>query len=111
MSLEDAASLGCRACGSPGGGCQFLGTAASSQVVCEALGMSLPHSALAPSGQPIWCSQRDIVQLIECCINAGEDVRFEIFYGMSDNKWRWVDIDNARRKVGYIPRDRAEGHG
>ena len=64
-----------------------------------------------PSGQPIWCSQRDIVQLIECCINAGEDVRFEIFYGMSDNKWRWVDIDNARRKVGYIPRDSAEGHG
>ncbi len=54
LSLEDAASLGCRACGTPGGGCQFLGTAASSQVVCEALGMSLPHSALAPSGQPVW---------------------------------------------------------
>jgi putative YjhG/YagF family dehydratase len=54
LSLEDAAALGCRACGTPGGGCQFLGTAASSQVVCEALGMSLPHSALAPSGQPVW---------------------------------------------------------
>lgn len=54
LSLEDAAELGCRACGSPGGGCQFLGTAATSQVVGEALGMSLPHSALAPSGQPIW---------------------------------------------------------
>lgn len=54
LSLEDAAALGCRACGSPGGGCQFLGTAATSQVVCEALGMALPHSALAPSGQPIW---------------------------------------------------------
>ena len=45
---------GCRACASPGGGCQFLGTAATSQVVGEALGMSLPHSALAPSGHPIW---------------------------------------------------------
>ena len=44
----------CRACASPGGGCQFLGTAATSQVVGEALGMSLPHSALAPSGHPIW---------------------------------------------------------
>jgi putative YjhG/YagF family dehydratase len=44
----------CRACASAGGGCQFLGTAATSQVVGEALGMSLPHSALAPSGQPIW---------------------------------------------------------
>jgi putative YjhG/YagF family dehydratase len=54
LSLEEASELGCRACGSPGGGCQFLGTAATSQVVGEALGLSLPHSALAPSGQPIW---------------------------------------------------------
>jgi putative YjhG/YagF family dehydratase len=54
ITLEYAAEMGCRACGSPGGGCQFLGTAASSQVLGEALGMSLPHSALAPSGHPIW---------------------------------------------------------
>jgi putative YjhG/YagF family dehydratase len=54
ISLEYAAEVGCRACATPGGGCQFLGTAATSQVVGEALGLSLPHSALAPSGQPIW---------------------------------------------------------
>jgi putative YjhG/YagF family dehydratase len=54
ISLEEAAELGCRACASPGGGCQFLGTAATSQVVAEALGISLLHSALVPSGQPLW---------------------------------------------------------
>jgi xylonate dehydratase len=54
ITLEYAADVGCRACASPGGGCQFLGTAATSQVVAEALGLALPHSALAPSGQPIW---------------------------------------------------------
>lgn len=54
LSLKEAAALSCHACASPGGGCQFLGTAATSQVVGEALGLSLPHSALAPSGQPIW---------------------------------------------------------
>ncbi len=54
ITLEYAAEVGCRACASPGGGCQFLGTAATSQVVGEALGLSLPHTALAPSGQPIW---------------------------------------------------------
>ncbi len=54
VSLEYAQDMGCRACGSPGGGCQFLGTAATSQVVAEALGMTLPHTALMPSGQPIW---------------------------------------------------------
>ncbi len=54
ITLQEAADLGCRACASPGGGCQFLGTAATSQVVGEALGLSITHSALAPSGQPIW---------------------------------------------------------
>ena len=54
ITLEDAAVAGCRACGTAGGGCQFLGTAATSQVVAEALGMTLPHAALAPSGQAIW---------------------------------------------------------
>jgi len=54
ITLEDAAVAGCRACGTAGGGCQFLGTAATSQLVAEALGMALPHSALAPSGQKIW---------------------------------------------------------
>src|SRR3954447_5929148 len=38
LTLAEAADLGCRACASPGGGCQFLGTAATSQVVAEALG-------------------------------------------------------------------------
>jgi putative YjhG/YagF family dehydratase len=68
ISLQEAAEMGCRACASPGGGCQFLGTAATAQVVGEALGLSLPHAALAPSGQPIWLdmarrSARAVAQL------------------------------------------------
>jgi putative YjhG/YagF family dehydratase len=54
ITLEYAADVGCHACASPGGGCQFLGTAATAQVIGEALGLSLPHTALAPSGHPIW---------------------------------------------------------
>ncbi len=59
ISLDEASIAGCAACGSPGGGCQFLGTAATSQVIGEALGLSLPHSALAPSGQPVWHEMAD----------------------------------------------------
>lgn len=70
ISLSEAAELGCRACASPGGGCQFLGTAATAQVVAEALGLALPHAALAPSGQPIWlelarASARTLLRLRE----------------------------------------------
>jgi putative YjhG/YagF family dehydratase len=67
VSLEYAAEMGCKACGSPGGGCQFLGTAATSQVVGEALGLSLPHSGLSPSGSEIWrdLARRSARALIE----------------------------------------------
>ncbi|MDQ1914214.1 YjhG/YagF family D-xylonate dehydratase [Paenibacillus sp. GD4] len=70
LSLQDASDLGCRACATPGGGCQFLGTAATSQVVAEALGLTVPHAALSPSGQTIWQetarqSARAVMTLIE----------------------------------------------
>ena len=76
LSLEEAADLGCRACASPGGGCQFLGTAATSQVVAEALGLTVPHAALAPSGQPIWTdvatrSARAAVQMVASRATTG----------------------------------------
>jgi len=78
VTLEYAADMSCRACATPGGGCQFLGTAATSQVVGEALGLSLTHSALAPSGHPIWLdmaarSARAIVRLSQLNL-AGRDI-------------------------------------
>ena len=77
ISLIEAAEMGCRACASPGGGCQFLGTAATSQVVAEALGITIPHAALAPSGQPIWRdlarrSARALVNLAANGLTLGE---------------------------------------
>lgn len=70
MTLDEASIAGCAACGTAGGGCQFLGTAATSQVIGEALGLSLPHTALAPSGQPVWLdmatrSAKALMQLAE----------------------------------------------
>ena len=75
ITLEYAQEVGCRACASPGGGCQFLGTAATAQVVGEALGLSLPHTALAPSGQAIWLdaakrSARALLRMHEMKIGA-----------------------------------------
>ncbi len=79
ITLEQAAEIGCRACASPGGGCQFLGTAATAQVVAEALGLALPHTALAPSGQPIWKdgarrSARAVLRQMALGLSAGDVV-------------------------------------
>jgi xylonate dehydratase len=77
ITLDEAADLGCHTCASPGGGCQFMGTAATSQVVGEAMGLSLIHSALAPSGQPIWLdlamrSARALMALESAGIRIGD---------------------------------------
>jgi putative YjhG/YagF family dehydratase len=77
ITLEYAADIGCRACASPGGGCQFLGTAATAQVVGEALGLSLPHTALAPSGQAIWLdaaqrSARAILRMTQTAMGTSD---------------------------------------
>jgi len=77
ITLEYAADMGCRACATPGGGCQFLGTAATSQVVAEALGLSLPHAALGPSGEPVWLdaagrSARAILRLHQMGIGTSD---------------------------------------
>jgi NAD+ dependent glucose-6-phosphate dehydrogenase len=56
----------------------------------------------------VWCSQRDIVQLVERCIQAPDSLRHGVFYGVSDNRWRWVDIEHARQVLGYAPQDRSE---
>jgi putative YjhG/YagF family dehydratase len=67
ITIDYAAHAACRSCGSPGGGCQFLGTAATSQVVAEALGLALPHSALCPSGTEIWkdVARRSAVAMLD----------------------------------------------
>ena len=77
LALKEAAELGCRACATAGGGCQFLGTAATAQVVAEALGLSVPHAALAPSGQAIWRdvarrSARALVNLADRGLTSGQ---------------------------------------
>lgn len=54
INLQQAQDLGCKACATPGGGCQFFGTAATAQAVAEAMGLTLTHAALAPSGFEIW---------------------------------------------------------
>jgi len=77
ISLDHAAVMGCVACGSAGGGCQFMGTAATSQAVAEALGWTLPHSALHPSGTELWAdmarrSARALVRLARENRRAGD---------------------------------------
>ncbi|HWE60522.1 MAG TPA: NAD(P)-dependent oxidoreductase [Chloroflexota bacterium] len=66
----------------------------------------IPH----PNARMLWCSQRDIVQLVERCIYAPDSLRFDVFFAQSDNLYNLVDISHARDVLGYTPEDRAEDH-
>jgi nucleoside-diphosphate-sugar epimerase len=61
-----------------------------------------------PEVSAVWCSQRDIVDLVERCVQAPEELRFDIFYGVSNNRYRWVDINHPRQVLGWVPQDRTE---
>ena len=88
---------------------RFYADVHNMSVICLRIGWvnaeDRPHK---PELSAIWCSRRDIVQLTERSINAPEDLRFDIFYGVSNNKWGWVDIDHPREVLGYIPQDSSE---
>ena len=51
----------------------------------------------------------DLAHLVDRCIEAPDDLRFAIFYGVSNNKWRFWDIANSRKAIGYEPKDSAQG--
>jgi nucleoside-diphosphate-sugar epimerase len=61
-----------------------------------------------PMGYSVWCSHRDIAQIVERCIDAPDSLRFDIFYVVSNNKYRFVDIEHARKVLGYVPLDSAD---
>jgi NAD+ dependent glucose-6-phosphate dehydrogenase len=78
--------------------------------ICIRIGQVERDRPRPPQGADIYVSQRDIVQIITRAVAAPPDLRFGIYYGMSDNDLRWVDIEGARCDLGYEPQDRAEEH-
>jgi nucleoside-diphosphate-sugar epimerase len=52
----------------------------------------------------IWLSRRDLRQLVQGCLDYDGPL-FDIFYGVSNNSTRWLDIEYAREQLGYLPQD------
>ena len=77
-------------------------------VIALRIGAFQPHeSAQQESGVSIldaWVSRRDLNQLIERCIDV-ENIKFAILHGLSNNRFKRLDISDARQLVGYDPQD------
>jgi len=79
-------------------------------VICIRIGGVEDEDEPLPQGwsTAVWCSKRDVAQMVERAIQAPDDLRYDVFYAVSDNKWRWVDIGHGREVLGYVPQDSTE---
>jgi nucleoside-diphosphate-sugar epimerase len=78
------------------------------EVACLRIGTVNRHNSPTQSVRHFatWLSHRDLVQLVDRCLTA--PLKFDIFYGVSNNKWRFWDIEHAAQTIGYKPQDNAE---
>ena len=77
--------------------------------VCLRFGRVTPEDRpVGPRDYAVYCSLRDAAQMIDKCLSAPDSVHFDTFYVVSNNKWRFRDIEHAREVVGYEPLDGAE---
>jgi len=77
-------------------------------VICLRIGWVLSDDSVR--SRILWCSQRDVVQLVQRSIDAPMSLRFDTFFGQSDNQYNLVDIQHTKDVLGYAPLDRAEDH-
>jgi uronate dehydrogenase len=88
----------------------YADTSAMSAICIRIGAVNRADRPTAPREFSVWCSQRDVAQMVERALAAPADVRFGVFYAVSDNKWSYRDLDHARSVLGYEPEDRAEDY-
>ncbi len=89
--------------------CRMYSDAHDISTVCLRIGyVNKQDRCTIPSANSLWFSHRDCANLIELALSATKEPIFEICYGVSDNQYRWVDIEHTRDVLGYIPLDSHE---
>ena len=91
------------------GFCRTYADAHDISTVCLRIGyVNKENYCAQPRLDAVWCSHRDIVNILKRALDATETPRYDICYGVSDNKHRWVDLGHSREVLGFIPQDSAE---
>ena len=75
-------------------------------VICLRLGRVRPDDqAMNGREAAVYLSHRDLIELVRKSIEAPASIKFGIYYGVSDNRTRFRDLEAARRDLGFVPRD------
>lgn len=85
------------------GMCRTYSDAHGLSAVCLRIGwVNKENAASGAFSESIWCSHRDITNIIELALNATAEPVFEICYAVTDSKYRWVDTDHSKERLGYV---------
>jgi len=80
-------------------------------VICLRIGaVNAEDRPRGTRGYSVWCSQATIAKMVEACINAPADLKYDVFYVVSNNKWSYRDLDHAREVLGFEPEGNAEDY-
>jgi len=78
-------------------------------IICLRFGhVTKEDRPVLPRDWSMWCSQRDAGHMVQLCLDAPDELKFDIFYVVSNNKWRYRDLDHARSVLGFESHDNAE---
>ena len=78
-------------------------------VICLRIGfVNRQDRPSRPRDYSIWCSQRDIVDLIVKSVHVDESIKYDVFFGTSMNRYGYRDLSRARRIAGFDPQDSAD---
>ena len=81
-------------------------------VICIRVGkVEIDDVPLNARNASVWCSHRDIVQMIERAVTAPDDLNYGVVFACSDNPTRYRDIEHAKDLLGFVPQDSAADHG
>ena len=80
-------------------------------VLCVRIGrVNAEDRPLGARDFSVWCSQRDIVRMLERCVEAPLTLRYDVFFVTSRNRWSYRDLGHAREVLGFEPLDSADAH-
>ena len=78
-------------------------------ILCVRIGSVTQQNKPAEARQKsIFLSHKDVSQILKLCVDAPEDLKYDIFLATSDNKWNYRDLTHAKDVLGFVPVDSAE---
>ena len=81
-------------------------------VICIRIGkVEVNDVPLNARNASVWCSHRDIIQMIDKAVHAPDDLKYAVVFACSDNPTRYRDIEHAKEILGFVPQDSAADHG